>query len=46
MAPLPWVVIAATFAATVAFAFLVDFVKVPAFRRLNISGHLVEVPVA
>ncbi len=36
MAPLPLVAIGATFAATVAFAFLADFVKVPVFRRLAI----------
>jgi H+-transporting ATPase len=36
MAPLPLVVIGATLAATVAFAFLADFVKVPVFRRLEI----------
>jgi H+-transporting ATPase len=35
MVPLPLVVIAATFAGAVTFAFLVDFVKVPAFRRLK-----------
>jgi H+-transporting ATPase len=37
MAPLPMVVIGATFAASVAFAFLVDFVKAPVFRRLEIA---------
>ena len=36
MAPLPLVVIGATLAGAVAFAFLVDFVKVPVFRRLRI----------
>jgi H+-transporting ATPase len=36
MAPLPWVVILGTLAAAAAFAFLVDFVKVPVFRRLAI----------
>jgi H+-transporting ATPase len=36
MAPLPLVVIGATLAAAGAFAFLVDFVKVPVFRRLAI----------
>jgi H+-transporting ATPase len=36
MAPLPWVVIGATLAAAGVFAFLVDFIKVPAFRRLRI----------
>jgi H+-transporting ATPase len=36
MAPLPLVVIGATLAAAVAFAFLVDFVKVPVFRHLAI----------
>jgi hypothetical protein len=37
MAPLPVVVIGAVFAGAVAFAFLVDFVKVPVFRRLEIA---------
>jgi hypothetical protein len=37
MAPLPLVVIGATLAAAVVFAFLVDFVKVPVFRRLEIA---------
>jgi hypothetical protein len=36
MAPLPLLVIGATLAGAVAFAFLVDFVKVPVFRRLGI----------
>jgi H+-transporting ATPase len=36
MAPLPIVVIGATLAAAAAFALLVDFVKVPVFRRLKI----------
>jgi len=36
MAPLPLLVIGATLAGAVAFAFLVDFVKVPVFRRLEI----------
>jgi H+-transporting ATPase len=36
MAPLPLAVIGATLAAAGAFAFLVDFVKVPVFRRLAI----------
>jgi len=36
MAPLPWVVIGATLAGAVAFAFLVDFVKVPIFGYLKI----------
>jgi len=36
MAPLPSVVIGATLAGAVAFAFLVDFVKVPVFRHLGI----------
>jgi H+-transporting ATPase len=35
MAPLPLLVIAATLAAAVAFAFLADFIKVPVFRCLN-----------
>ena len=34
MAPLPLVVIGGTLAGAAAFAFLVDFVKVPVFRRL------------
>jgi H+-transporting ATPase len=37
MAPLPLAVIAALFAAAVAFAFLVDFVRAPVFRRLAIA---------
>ena len=37
MAPLPVTVILATLAAAVAFAFLVDIVKVPAFSRLKIA---------
>jgi H+-transporting ATPase len=36
MAPLPLAVIGAMLAGGVAFAFLVDFVKVPVFRRLEI----------
>jgi H+-transporting ATPase len=36
MAPLPLVVIGATLAAAVVFAFVVDFIKVPVFRRLEI----------
>ena len=36
-APLPVTVILATLAAAVAFAFLVDIVKVPAFSRLKIA---------
>jgi H+-transporting ATPase len=34
MAPLPIVAVAAVVAASIAFAFLIDFVKVPVFRRL------------
>jgi hypothetical protein len=37
MAPLPLVVIGAMFAGAVAFAFLVDFIKAPVFRRLKIA---------
>ena len=37
MAPLPVVVIGSPLAGAVAFAFLVDFVKVPVFRRLEIA---------
>ena len=37
MAPLPLVVIAVTLAASVGFAFLVDLIKVPVFRRLQIA---------
>jgi H+-transporting ATPase len=37
MAPLPLAVIGATFAAAAAFTFLVDFVKVPVFRRLEVT---------
>jgi hypothetical protein len=36
MAPLPSVVIGATLVGAVAFAFLVDFVKGPVFRHLEI----------
>jgi H+-transporting ATPase len=36
MAPLPLVVIGGTLAGAVLFAFLVDFLKVPVFRRLEI----------
>jgi len=36
MAPLPSVVVGATLVGAVAFAFLVDFVKVPVFRHLEI----------
>ncbi len=36
MTPLPIVVVAGTFAATIAFAFLVDAAKGPVFRRLEI----------
>jgi hypothetical protein len=36
MAPLPLIVIGVTLAASVAFAFLADFLKVPVFRRLAI----------
>ena len=34
MAPLPIVAVAAVVAASVMFAFLIDFAKVPVFRRL------------
>ena len=37
MAPLPLVALGSTLAAAVVFAFLVDLVKVPVFRRLEIS---------
>jgi H+-transporting ATPase len=37
MAPLPAWVVAGTFAAAVAFALLLDLVKVPVFRRLRIT---------
>jgi H+-transporting ATPase len=37
MAPLSMVVIGATLASAAVFAFLVDFVKVPVFRRLRIA---------
>ena len=36
MAPLPVFVVGGTLLATVVFAFAVDFVKVPVFRRLGI----------
>jgi H+-transporting ATPase len=38
MLPLPVFVIGATFVAAAAFAFIVDFAKVPVFRRLGIAG--------
>jgi hypothetical protein len=37
MAPLPLVAVAGTFVAAAAFAFAMDFVKVPVFRRLAIG---------
>jgi H+-transporting ATPase len=37
MKPLPVLIVAGTFAAAVVFAFLLDFVKVPVFRRLAIT---------
>lgn len=37
MTPLPISVVAGTFAATIAFAFLVDEAKRPVFRRLGIA---------
>ena len=37
MAPLPWSVVGATLAGAMVFAFAVDFVKVPTFRRLGIA---------
>jgi H+-transporting ATPase len=37
MAPLPAAAVAGTFAAAIAFAFVLDFVKVPVFRRLRIT---------
>jgi H+-transporting ATPase len=37
MTPLPALIVVWTFAAAVAFAFLLDLVKVPAFRRLGIT---------
>ena len=37
MAPLPLVAVAGTFVAAAAFAFVMDFVKVPVFRRLAIG---------
>ena len=37
MTPLPPLVVAGTFAAAVVFAFLLDLVKVPVFRRLEIT---------
>jgi H+-transporting ATPase len=36
MTPLPALAIACTFAAAAAFAFVLDFVKVPLFARLGI----------
>jgi H+-transporting ATPase len=36
MTPLPLVVIGSTFAAALVFAFVVDFIKVPVFRKLEI----------
>jgi H+-transporting ATPase len=37
MAPLPPLAVAATFAAAIVFALILDFVKVPVFRRLKIT---------
>ena len=37
MSPLPFLTVASTLAGAVAFAVLIDFVKVPAFRRLAIT---------
>jgi H+-transporting ATPase len=37
MAPLPLIAVVATFVAAAAFAFAIDFVKVPVFRRLAIG---------
>jgi H+-transporting ATPase len=37
MAPLPAAVVAATLAAAIAFAFVLDFVKVPVVQRLGIT---------
>jgi H+-transporting ATPase len=37
MAPLPLIAVVGTFAAAAAFAFVMDFVKVPVFRRLAIG---------
>jgi len=37
MAPLPLIAVAGTFVAAAAFAFVMDFVKVPVFRRLAIG---------
>jgi H+-transporting ATPase len=37
MAPLPGLVVAGTFAAAIAFAVMLDLVKVPVFRRLGIT---------
>ena len=37
MAPLPVEVVAATLGGAIVFTFLMDFVKVPVFRRLGIG---------
>jgi hypothetical protein len=37
MAPLPLIAVVGTFVAAVAFAFAIDFVKVPLFRGLAIG---------
>jgi H+-transporting ATPase len=37
MTPLPALVVVGTFAAACAFAVILDFVKVPVFRRLGIA---------
>jgi H+-transporting ATPase len=37
MSPLPVVVVAATFAASIAFSFVLDLIKVPVFARLGIA---------
>jgi len=37
MAPLPMLVVGGTLVAAAAFAFLLDFAKVPVFKRLRIA---------
>jgi H+-transporting ATPase len=46
MAPLSLAIVAVTLAGAVAFAFLVDFVKVPIFRRLKIGMRCREASIA
>ena len=44
MTPLPALLVAGTLAAAAAFAFVLDFVKVPVFARLGISQSRQDPP--